>query len=114
MRSRIEIFLITDRSTSAKAGPVYRLRERSPSGLVVPGQPADPGTQKAAGFTHSSPTPAMNVWETPANGLPIMFTPGRCVPALKLNGCPLWNESRLLNCQPCDSHFGPCEEPGMS
>src|ERR1035437_9258951 len=113
-RSPIEMFLITDRSTSAKPGPVNRLRERSPSGFVVPGQPAAPGTQNAAGFTQDSPTPGLNVWETPANGLAIMSSPGRCVPASKLNGCPLWNENRLLNCQPCVSHFGPCEEPGIS
>src|SRR5579862_9874201 len=100
------MFLITDRSTSSNPGPVKRFRDRSPFGLIVPGQPADPGTQKALGFTQGSPPAAAEkTCETPANGLAMMFRPGRCVPALKLKGCPLWNDQMLLNCQPCVSHF---------
>src|SRR5260370_9257879 len=60
-RSVMGMFLNTDRSTSATPGPETLLRDKSPAGFVVHVQPADPGTQNAAGFTHCSPTPARNV-----------------------------------------------------
>src|SRR5579862_350826 len=99
------MFLITDKSTSEYPGPVKRFRDRLPAPVAG---------AKAFGLTHCSPTPATKVRENPVNGSPTRFTPGRCVPASKLNGWPLWNTSRLLNCQPCVTHLGPCEEPGMS
>src|ERR1700680_2154149 len=57
-RSRTGMFLNTDRSPSANPGPYSAFRPRLPAGSVVPGQPADPGTQNAAGLTHGSPPAA--------------------------------------------------------
>jgi hypothetical protein len=49
----------------------------SPAGLVVPGQPVEPGTQNAAGFTQGSPPfAALKVWKTPENGFRIRLRPG--------------------------------------
>src|ERR1700719_2760727 len=49
------MFLMTEKSTSAKPGPTNWLRPTSPRKLVVPGQPAQPGTQYAAGLNHCTP-----------------------------------------------------------
>src|ERR1035441_15280 len=109
------MFLNTDTSTSAKPGPTSAFRLRLPAGSVVPAQPADPGTQKAAGLTHGSPpTATLKAWLTPAYGFPTIFMPGRCVPALKLKGWPLCSDKKELTCQPCVSHLGPWEDPGRS
>src|SRR5271165_4489377 len=113
------MFLITETSTSENPGPVNRLRARLPAGSVVPGQGSvgvmnDPGIQNAAGFTHCwPPRAAEKPGVTPTKGFAIKFNPGRCVPALKLKGCPLWKFTPPPICQPCVSIAGPCEEPGM-
>src|SRR6266853_3936548 len=66
-RSRIGMFLKTDKSKSAKPGPYKAFLARLPLGFVVPAQPAAPGVQNAAGLTHGSPpNAALNVWFTPA------------------------------------------------
>src|SRR5947207_10055252 len=110
IRSVMPMFLITDRSTSPNPGPWNAFRPKFPG--------PDAGVANAFGLTHCSPgSPPSDfekLWETPANGLPTKSTPGRCVPALKLNGCPLWKDHRLLSCQPCVRIFGPCDDPGMS
>src|SRR5579872_5301279 len=69
-RSLIGMFLITERSTSAKPGPTNWFRPTSPRKLVVPGQPVEPGTQYAAGLYHISPD-LEKLRLTPASGLPI-------------------------------------------
>src|SRR5271170_325263 len=51
-RSVIGMFLMNDRSTSLKPGPVNLLRARS---SVVPGQADPPGEQNASGFHHWTP-----------------------------------------------------------
>src|SRR5580704_18295073 len=117
-RSLTVKFLKTDRSTSAKPGPTNALRPRLPAGLVVPGQPAAPGTQKAAGLTHCSPPMArLKLVLIPENGLPITLRPGRCVPEGsgpgKLKGWPLCSETNVLTCQPLVSNLK-CRLPGTS
>ena len=81
----------------------------------MPGQPVEPGTQNAAGLTQGSPPKAaLNVWLTPAKGLPMTFSPGRWLPAPKLKGWPVCSVRYPLICQPCVNSFGPCDEPGIS
>src|SRR5437016_374003 len=60
-RSVIGTFLINDRSTSPKPGPVNLFRER----FAAPGQAVPPGEQNAAGFHHCSPKLGSNLWLTP-------------------------------------------------
>src|SRR5580693_2175496 len=123
-RSVTGMFLITDRSKSAKPGPEKAFLPRSPARFVgCPAGQLTEGVQNAAGLTHCSPgsdppSALENVCETPANGLESKFSPGRCVPdavvPAKLNGCPPWNDIKLLICQPWLRMLGPCEDPGMS
>ena len=66
-RSVIGMFLINDRSTSPKPGPVNLFRER----FAAPGQAVDSAgfvfeRQNAAGFHHCSPKLGSNVWLTAA------------------------------------------------
>src|SRR6266436_6423721 len=77
-RSVIGTFLINDRSTSPKPGPVNLFRER----FGAPGHAVDNaglvfGRQNAAGFHHCVPKLGSNVWLTPAYGLPIKDKPER-------------------------------------
>src|SRR5690242_18695989 len=60
-RSVIGTFLINDKSTSPKPGPVNLFRDR----FAGPGHAVPPGEQNAAGFHHCSPKDALNVWLTP-------------------------------------------------
>src|ERR1700719_929556 len=84
-------------------------------GSVGPGQPSAPGTQNAAGLTQGSPPAvAEKLCETPAKGLAMRSKPGRCVPPVMLNGCPVWKDHRELSCQPWVRIFGPQEAPGIS
>src|SRR6266436_2302399 len=77
-RSVMGTFLINDRSTSPKPGPVNLFRER----FGAPGHAVDNaglvfGRQNAAGFHHCVPKLGSNVWLTPAYGLPIKDKPER-------------------------------------
>src|ERR1700730_12728431 len=77
-RSVIGTFLINDRSTSPKPGPVNLFRER----FAAPGHAVDSagfafGRQNAAGFHHCVPKLGSNLWLTPAYGLPIKDKPER-------------------------------------
>src|SRR5690348_17216238 len=69
--------------------------------------------QKDAGLIQVTPVKLAvfwKLWDTPANGSPMMSYPGRTWSI----GCPPWNVIRLLTDQPCVRILGPCEEPGMS
>src|SRR6266478_2712178 len=77
-RSVMGTFLINERSTSPKPGPVNLFRER----FGAPGHAVDNaglvfGRQNAAGFHHCVPKLGSNVWLTPAYGLPIKDKPER-------------------------------------
>src|SRR5689334_8813166 len=79
--SVIGTFLMKDRSTSPKPGPVNLFRER----FAAPGHDVPPGEQNAAGFHHCSPKLGSNLWLTPAYGLPIRDNPE----SVSSEGCPL-------------------------
>src|SRR6266403_3403427 len=67
-RSVMGTFLINDRSTSPKPGPVNLFRERLPFPV---GHAEPPGAQNAAGFHHCIPGIVLSkLWLTPLYGSP--------------------------------------------
>src|SRR2546427_240166 len=101
-RSVIGMFLMNDRSTSPKPGPVNLFRERfAPPGHAVDSAGFEFGRQNAVGFHHCVPKLGSNVWLTPAYGLPRRANPSRD----SSEGCPLCQFITLLICQSLKTRF---------
>src|SRR5882724_7064611 len=96
-RSVMGTFLINERSTSPKPGPVNLFRER----FAGPGHAVPPGEQKAAGFHHCVPKLGSNLWLTPAYGSPIKDKPER----VSSEGWPLCQFIIVLSCQSLKMRF---------
>src|SRR5437667_12819423 len=96
------MFLINDRSTSPKPGPVNLFRER----FAAPGHAVESagfafGRQNAAGFHHCTPKLGSNLWLTLAYALPIRDNPE----SVSSEGCPLCQFITLLICQSLKTRF---------
>src|SRR5258708_39651635 len=98
-RSVIGTFLMNDRSTSPKPGPLNLLRARLPFPV---GHAEPPGAQNAAAFHHCTPGMVLSkLWLTPLNGSPIRSRPKRA----SSDGCPECQFMTLLTCQPLKTRF---------
>src|SRR5439155_24055611 len=84
-------FLINDKSTSPKPGPVNLFRER----FAAPGHAVPPGEQNAAGFHHCVPKLGSNLWLTPAYGMPSRDN----LESVSSEGCPRCQLITLLICR---------------
>src|SRR5690348_1150280 len=105
-RSVIGMFLINDRSTSPKPGPVNLFRERfaAPAHAVESAGFAF-GRQNAVGFHHCTPKLGSNLWLTPAYGLPIRDNPE----SVSSEGCPRCQFITVLTCQSLNARLDQLE-----